>query len=192
MPLTGCIPTPLDPSRIFRSDPLLTFPAYHHEGMRTQVSIRYVVLRAAEGSARENAARMMEPGCNDSANLVVDEHEAFQCLNDFVIPIGCAPLNTHGLSIVICDYGVERAAYRAARACRQWKIPPRWLGQAELAADFGYLERGTRIPDLPGPLEGGIVEQNVIEDTYALCVKGAPAVSAWFLECVSDFLDGEL
>lgn len=157
----------------------LRYPAYHHSGARGQASIRYIVLHSTEGPTAASAAEFfMQPGSGGSATLVVDDNECFRCLNDFVVPWGAPPLNSNGLHIEQAGYAaweraewlrhantIKRAAYKAARACRQYKIPPRLLDVAALKLDFGSLPSDTH-PRVPGPLEGGVVTHATVSAAY--------------------------
>jgi hypothetical protein len=159
----------------------LDYPAFHHSGNRMQASIRYIVLHATEGATAQGAASwFVNPASGGSANLVVDDDICFRCLNDFVIPWGAPPLNTNGIHIEQAGFSawtrtewlqhehtIQRAAYKAARRCRAYKIPPRLLATpAELIKDFGGGPIEGGVPVHHGPLEGGVVTHAVISAAY--------------------------
>jgi hypothetical protein len=169
-----------------------SLPSLAHGGERLPSSIRYIVLHSTEGdTAREAAEWFMRPEALASANLVVDDDECFRCLGDHVVPAAAAPLNQTGFHIEQAGYStwsrvewleheatVERAAWKAARRCRFYRIPPRLLDAAALRRDFGTSidgETGDEIPVLStggvpnqrGPLAGGVVLHSTIDQAYA-------------------------
>jgi hypothetical protein len=160
----------------------LGYPAYHHSGERSQAAIRYVVLHSTEGPTALGAAEFFtRPGSGGSANLVVDDHVCYRCLNDTVIPWGAPPLNTHGFHIEQAGFAawtraewlthtptIVRAAYKAAIRCRLYRIPARVLDVAALERDFGDIPAGDAggVPAHPGPLRGGIVTHATISQAY--------------------------
>lgn len=173
--------------------PRQTHPAYHHEGARIQQAIRYIVVHVGENKSAASIARYFTmPESGGSANLAVGPSAAYRCLNDFVIPWGAPPLNTHGLHIEHAGYAswsrarwllpwnrrtLKRGAYHAAKWCRAYKIPPRVLDAKALLADFGPITSGERIPTHPGPLEGGVVEHRVINSVYHESDHTCPGVN---------------
>lgn len=159
----------------------LKYPAYHHSGARGQASLRYIVLHSTEGATAHSAAEYFtHPGSGGSATLVVDDNECFRSLNDFVTPWGAPPLNSNGLHLeqagfakwaraewLVHDATLQRAAFKAARWCRAYKIPPVLLDVHKLKLDFGTLEH-EGMPRVPGPLEGGVTTHAVVTAAYGL------------------------
>mgnify|MGYP003336195396 CR=1 FL=1 len=155
------------------------YRAYHHEGQRQSQSIRYIVLHSTEGRSAESAASWFQnPSSSGSANLVVDNDRCYRTLGDHVIPWGAPPLNTHGIHIEQAGYAkwnrlqwlknrntIKRAAYKAAIRCKDYHIPARFLNKADLIEDFGS-DLVARIPNLPGPLKGGITTHAVVTAAY--------------------------
>jgi hypothetical protein len=176
-----------------RECPLLSFPAFRHGGARGQASIRYLIVHALEGEAAAEAEAGVSPGHGRSFNLVVGEDHAYQCLNDFVVPVALAPLDQLGLHIAVSgsESAERRAAYLAARACRAYKIPPRLLDRELLRLDFGDDPRGENPHH--GPCEGGITSASLAAAEYGTAGAAAGEYAAGMLvERVTELLKGQV
>jgi hypothetical protein len=157
------------------------FRAWHHEGQRLHQSVKYIVLHSTEGETAAGAAEWFQSkDCGGSSNIVVDDNQCYRVLTDLVIPWGAPPLNTHGFHIEQAGYArwsrkewlkheatIERAAYKAAIRCRDFKIPARFLNAHDLEDDFGTDLNG-RLPQTIGPMTGGITTHHVIDEVYGL------------------------
>ena len=162
------------------------FGAYHHEGERSQMKIRYIVLHSTEGGTAKSVAEYFTtPASGGSANIVVDDYQCYRSCADTIIPWGAPPLNANGFHIEQAGYAawtrnrwllhrptIRRAAYKAALRMRWYNIPARILDVDELHKDF-YLPaelakvgtQGAGNP-LPGPMHGGIVTHKTVSDAY--------------------------
>ena len=162
------------------------FGAYHHEGERSQMKIRYIVLHSTEGGTAKSVAEYFTtPASGGSANIVVDDYQCYRSCADTIIPWGAPPLNANGFHIEQCGYAawtrnrwllhrpmIRRAAYKAALRMRWYNIPARILDAEELIKDFvlpsevGHIGvQGTANP-LLGPMHGGIVTHKTISQAY--------------------------
>ena len=186
------------------------YPAYHHEGERSQTRIRYIVLHSAEdedtpGSAKAVAQYFMTPASGGSSNLVVDDWSCYRCLADTIVPWGAPPLNQAGFHIeqsgraawtrkrwLLHRLEIRRAAYKAALTMHWYQIPARILNVEELVKDF-YLPADVNIGHNPGPLKGGIVTHATISKAYGESSHTDPGSGYpldLFLSLVQSYLKG--
>jgi N-acetylmuramoyl-L-alanine amidase-like protein len=148
--------------------------AYHHEGERSQRSIRYIVLHSTEGgTAKSTAEWFANPASGGSANIVVDDISCYRCLGDNIIPWGAPPLNTFGFHIEQCGYAawsrarwllhyntLRRSAYKAALRVKWYGIPIKVPTVDELKRDYEASMADGRPP------VGGIVTHRLVDETF--------------------------
>jgi len=130
--------------------------AVHDSGLRRASDIDLIVVHSAEASDDVGEDRTAEgvatffarETTQASTQLAVDRDSCMRMLPDLVIPWGAKGANSDGLHIELCGRArwaredwlahptmLERAAFRCAKWCWQYKIPRRWLTIAELRAD---------------------------------------------------------
>lgn len=121
--------------------------AAHDSGPRDPSQIRLIVMHDTEGgTARGVAAYFASGAARASTHWVVDQERAVRCLPDDRIPWGAPGANRDGIHIEQCGWGrwtrklwfvhqatLKRAAWVAARACVQYRVPARWLTDRQLA-----------------------------------------------------------
>lgn len=130
------------------NDPLKRVRAAHDSGSRSTSVITTIVLHSTEGDTAAGAASWFaNPSSLGSAHIAVDDEEGYRCVPDDVIAWGASGANTQGLhmehaaraawkrAVWINPAGrkmLKRSAYRVARWCKLYGIPPRYLTVAEL------------------------------------------------------------
>lgn len=120
--------------------------AAHDSGPRKAKSIRLVVIHSAETTSAAGVANFFASTAQASTQLTADQKECWRMLPDLVIPWGAPGANSDGLHIEICGYArwsreewlhhektLRRAAWKAAKWCWLYDIPPRWLSNSQLA-----------------------------------------------------------
>ena len=125
------------------------YRAAHHDGRRRIADIHLCVMHSTEGPTAEAAARWFaNPKSKGSAHLCVDDKRCYQTLPPSFIPWAAPGANRQGFHIEMAGFAawaarvwgtkhrktLERAAYKAAKACHAYKIPPRWVSAAGLKA----------------------------------------------------------
>lgn len=150
------------------------FPAYHHEGERSQTKIRYIVLHSTEGGTAQSVARyFMQPQSGGSANIVVDDYACYRSLADTIVPWGAPPLNTFGFHIEQCGFAawprwrwllhrntIRRAAYKAAQRVKWYGIPIHVPTVDELRKEYDASMQDGRPP------YGGIVTHRLVDEAF--------------------------
>jgi hypothetical protein len=127
--------------------------AANDSGPRRASDIRWVVVHSAEASDDDGKDRTAEgvasyfsrPSTQASTQLAADRDSCVRMLPDLVIPWGASGANRNGLHIEICGRAawtqaqwmqrqpmLDRAAYKVARWCWQYRIPRRWVGPTGL------------------------------------------------------------
>lgn len=127
--------------------------AANDSGLRRASSIRLVVIHSAEAfdslgpdlSAEGVANFFSRPSTKASTQLAVDRDSCVRMLPDLIIPWGASGANSDGLHVEICGTAhwsraqwlrrrtmLRRAAFKTARWCWQYDIPPRWLSDQQL------------------------------------------------------------
>lgn len=124
-------------------------PAYRESGTRPLSDIKYIVLHDTEGggSAANIASYFHGSSAEGSAHLVVDDHGAYRCLADNVIPWGAPGANTDGFHIEQLGYAswtkaewmqhddmLHRVAYKVAQHCKLFGIPCKYRTAAAVKA----------------------------------------------------------
>lgn len=146
---------------VIRADCRRDYRAYHSSGLRELDDILWVVLHDEEApTARAAAAYFESPYSGGSAHLCVDDTVCYRTLPNNVIPWGASSApqlqaNLHGFHIEQAGYAkwaprqwllhkltIERAAFKAARHCRLFRLPVVWL-------DADALVRGAHAHRLP-------------------------------------------
>ena len=124
--------------------------AAHHEGERSQRSIRFIVLHSTEGGTAKSVAEWFaNPASGGSSNIVVDDFQCWRSLGDNLIPWGAPPLNTFGFHVEMCGYAawsrarwllhyrtLQRSAYKAALRIKWYGIPIKIPTIEELKKDY--------------------------------------------------------
>lgn len=122
-------------------------------GGRRSSDIRFVVMHVTESPNPGAAGVASYFAANDtaSAQLVVDDKECWRCVPDLKVCWGAASnghgANERGLHIEQCGYTywsrwrwllhlrtIKRAAWHAAKWCRDYGIPVVWLSPSDLKA----------------------------------------------------------
>lgn len=120
--------------------------ARHNSGHRDPSQIRLVVMHDTEGGTARSVARYFASrSARASTHWVVDETRAVRCLADDVVPWGAPGANTDGIHIEQCGFAswsrvtwyrhqatLKRAAWVAARASVDHRVPVRWLTDRQL------------------------------------------------------------
>lgn len=122
------------------------YPASKSSGTRSLSRIKLVVLHDTEGGTAESNARYFH-GANakGSAHLVVDGKACYRCLADSSIPWAAPGANSTGVHIELAAYArwtraqwllrpllLRRAAYKTAKYCKVYGLPPVFRTAAEL------------------------------------------------------------
>lgn len=120
--------------------------ARNDSGSRTARSIRLVVIHSAEGTSARGVANFFAGSAQASTQLAVDDKECWRMVPDLVIPWGAPGANSDGLHVEICGFArwerdewlkhekmLRRSAWKVAKWCWQYGIPPRWLNDKQLA-----------------------------------------------------------
>lgn len=116
--------------------------ALHDSGPRSRDSVKLIVLHSTEGgTALSNANWFANPRSEGSANMVVDDSFAYRTLPDLVVPWAAPGANTQGWHMEHCGYArwsradwlshdlmLRRSAYKVAKRCKAFSVPPRWVG----------------------------------------------------------------
>lgn len=117
--------------------------AAHDSGPRTRDSLKWVVLHSTESAASAEAiARYFASKTSlGSANMVVDDNEAYRTLPDLVVPWAAPGANTPGWHLEHCGFAhwtrdewlrhssmLRRSAYKTALRCKTYGIPARFVG----------------------------------------------------------------
>lgn len=122
------------------------YKAVHDSGARRPGQIRNICIHSTEGANAEGAASWFaNPKSEGSAQLVIDAEHCFRTLPDLMVPWAAPGLNTQGIHIELAGYArwtksewmthpkeLDRAAYKTAVRCNQYKIPVRWVGPIKL------------------------------------------------------------
>jgi hypothetical protein len=139
--------------------------ASRDSGERRPEQIKHVVIHSTEGGTAAGVASMFHSkNAKASTHLVVDDRECWRMLHDLVIPWGATGANTSGLHIEHCGYAswsreewllhtveLRRSAYRAARWCRAYRIPRRFIGKYRLKLGWkGFVTHKTVSDTFPG------------------------------------------
>lgn len=127
--------------------------AANDSGPRKASQIRLIVIHSAEAADSFGADTSAEGVANyfsrastqASTQLAVDRDSCVRMLPDLIIPWGASGANYDGLHVEICGYArwtrsewlerlpmLRRAAYKVARWCYMYDIPPRWLSVASV------------------------------------------------------------
>lgn len=110
--------------------------------------VKWIVMHSEEASTARSAARWFaDPDSNGSAHLCVDDKECYRTLPDDMIPWGAAGANTNGLHIEQAGFAawkkwqwlkhrrqLNRSAFKAARWCKRYRIPARFVKADDLRA----------------------------------------------------------
>ena len=127
--------------------------AGNDSGPRTKSQIHLVIIHCTESPnpGAHGVALFFRSGNPSngigSTQLITDDAGCYRTLPDLVIPWGAPSANTAGVHIEQCGYTawsraewlkhlatIKRCAYKAAKACHAYGIPPVWLSPAQLRA----------------------------------------------------------
>lgn len=132
-----------------KAAPLTAYRAVRDSGARPLTRIRLLVIHDEEAWTALSAARWFASRASQaSAHECIDALEAYLTLPADRIPWAAPGANEAGYHLELAGYAawtraqwlergrgtIERAAYRAALACRRYRIPLRWLTDPQLAA----------------------------------------------------------
>lgn len=121
------------------------FDAYHHSGPRTQ-RVLWIVLHDAESDTAESTARYLSTKASGgSAHLAVDDNECYRLLDNNIVAWGAPGANEAGFHIEQAGFArwggalwlahldtLKRAAWKTARHCVVFNLPPRFVVAEEL------------------------------------------------------------
>lgn len=125
------------------------YRAAHDAGPRALSEITDVVMHCTQGATAQAAASWFaNPDSAGSAHLCVDDAHCFRTLSDNRVPWAAPGANTQGVHIEMAGFAawdaamwwgrhrwtIERAAYKAARYCHVYGIPPKFRKAADLKA----------------------------------------------------------
>jgi len=162
--------------------------ARNDSGPRTAKSIRLVVIHSAEGTSAAGVANYFAGSAQASTQLAVDDKECWRMVPDLVIPWGAPGANADGLHVEICGFAkwpkeewmthekmLRRAAWKVAKWCWQYGIPPRWLNERQLANGSAR----------------GLVTHKMVSDVFKRSSHWDPGPGwpkATFIKWVADYL----
>lgn len=123
------------------------YRAVHHSGRRQEPCL-WIVLHATQSLSAESAARWFtNPDSQGSAHLVIDSGACFRTLPNNLVAWGAPGANERGFHVEQAGYAswtmarwlreramLERAAWKVARHCHVFSIPPVFLGVPALRA----------------------------------------------------------
>lgn len=126
------------------------YTAAHDAGPRDPSEVKWIVLHDEEADTAESAARYFaNPSARGSAHLCVDDTICYRCLTNERIPWAAPGANHNGFHIEQAGFArwslvvwrshlwtLRRAAYKTARHCHVFGIPPRFVFAPQLK--LGY------------------------------------------------------